>query len=125
MSNKAYGIVIVSHIDSLVEGLVKLLREAATEVSITYSGGTNEGEVGTSFEKINQAISENEADEIFAFYDLGSAKMNLEMVIEITDKKIHLMDTAMVEGAYTAAALTQTGVSFEEIMEQLHPLLIK
>ncbi|MBD1382908.1 hypothetical protein IC621_22150 [Bacillus sp. IB182487] len=79
----------------------------------------------TSFDKINNAISENDANEIFAFYDLGSAKMNLEMVMELTDKKIHLMDTALAESAYTTAALIQADASFDTIMAQLKPLKIK
>ncbi len=125
MSKKAYGIVIVSHIKELAEGLTRLLGEAAKEVSITYAGGTEEGEVGTSFDFISKAISENDANEIFAFYDLGSAKMNLEMAMEMTDKKIHLMDTSLVESAYTTAALLQVDAPFETIMEQLKPLKIK
>jgi PTS hybrid protein len=125
MTKKEYGIVIVSHIEELAEGVVRLLKEAARDVSITCAGGTDEGEVGTSFDKISTAISENSADEIFAFYDLGSAKMNLEMAMEMTEKQVHLMDTALVEGAYTAAALIQADAPLEAIMDQLKPLKIK
>ncbi|MEH7378311.1 MULTISPECIES: dihydroxyacetone kinase phosphoryl donor subunit DhaM [Bacillaceae] len=125
MSKKAYGIVIVSHIKELAEGLTHLLREAAKEVSITNAAGTDEGDVGTSFNQIHQAILENHANEIYAFYDLGSAKMNLEIAIEMTDKKIHLMDTALVESAYTAAALIQADAPLKAIIEQLEPLKIK
>ncbi|MBP3039289.1 PTS-dependent dihydroxyacetone kinase phosphotransferase subunit DhaM [Bacillaceae bacterium Marseille-Q3522] len=125
MSNAAYGIVVVSHVKELAEGIVRLLKEAAKDVPITYAGGTEEGSVGTSFDKINTAITENDAEEIFAFYDLGSAKMNLEMAIEVTDKKIHLFDTAVVESAYTAAALIQAAAPFDAIVAQLEPLKIK
>lgn len=72
-----------------------------------------------------KAFDDNKADEILAFYDLGSAKMNLEMAMEMTDKKIHLYDVAFVEGAYTAASLIQAGVSLEDIEMQLKPLTIK
>ena len=51
------------------------------------AGGTEDNDVGTSMEKIMNAFEENDADEILAFYDLGSAKMNLEMAIEMTEKK--------------------------------------
>ena len=125
MTKKAFGVVVASHVPKLAEGLVLLLQESAKDVSITFAGGTDEDEIGTSFEKINEAVSQNEANELFAFYDLGSAKMTLEMVIEMSDKKIHLMDTAFVEGAYTAAALTQGDASFEAIMDQLKALIVK
>ncbi|MCI1576867.1 MAG: PTS-dependent dihydroxyacetone kinase phosphotransferase subunit DhaM [Weizmannia coagulans] len=125
MSKKPVGIVIVSHIPEIAAGLATLLKEAAKDVSITYAGGTDDGGVGTSFDKINAAIAENEADDLFAFYDLGSAKMNLEMAMEMSDKYIRLMDTAFVESAYTAAALIQADAELEEILKQLEPLKVK
>ena len=47
------------------------------------------------------------------------------MAMEITEKQVHLMDTALVESAYTAAALIQADAPFEEIIDQLKPLKIK
>ncbi|WP_026684848.1 dihydroxyacetone kinase phosphoryl donor subunit DhaM [Heyndrickxia coagulans] len=125
MSKKPVGIVIVSHIPEIAAGLATLLKEAAKDVSITYAGGTDDGGVGTSFDKINAAVAENKADDLFAFYDLGSAKMNLEMAMEMSDKYIRLMDTAFVESAYTAAALIQADAELEEILKQLEPLKVK
>ncbi|WP_217588147.1 dihydroxyacetone kinase phosphoryl donor subunit DhaM [Lentibacillus saliphilus] len=125
MTQAHFGVVIVSHVPELAKGLVALLKESAKDVPITYSGGTDDGDIGSSFTNISQAIEENTADEIFAFYDLGSAKMTLEMVMEMTDKQIHLMDTALVEGAFTAAALLQGGAPLERIMQQLKPLTVK
>ncbi|WP_049150239.1 dihydroxyacetone kinase phosphoryl donor subunit DhaM [Lactobacillus gasseri] len=119
------GITLVSHVPELAEGLPKLLTQVAGDVSITTAGGTNDGGIGTSIDKIMKAFDDNKADEILAFYDLGSAKMNLEMAMEMTDKKIHLYDVAFVEGAYTAASLIQAGVSLEDIEMQLKPLTIK
>lgn len=119
------GIALVSHVPELAEGLPKLLTQVAGDVSITTAGGTNDGGIGTSMDKIMKAFDDNKADEILAFYDLGSAKMNLEMAMEMTDKKIHLYDVAFVEGAYTAASLIQAGVSLEDIEMQLKPLTIK
>lgn len=119
------GITIVSHVPEIAEGLPKLLKQVAGDVSITTAGGTNDGDIGTSMEKIVQAFYDNQADEILAFYDLGSAKMNLEMAMEMSDKKVHLYDTALIEGAYTAASLIQAGVDLDEIEAQLKPLTIK
>lgn len=119
------GIVLVSHVKEVVEGLEKLVREVAKDVEITTAGGTEDNGIGTSFEKILTAFEENSADELFAFYDLGSAKMNLEMAMEMTDKTILLQDVAFIEGAYTAAALLQVETNKEAVLAQLAPLKIK
>ena len=119
------GITLVSHVPEIAEGLPQLLNQVAKDVPITKAGGTNDYDIGTSMEKIMQAFADNQADEILAFYDLGSAKMNLEMAIEMSDKKVHLYDTAFLEGAYTAASLIQAGVNLEDIEKQLKPLTIK
>ena len=79
-----YGILVVSHVPEIAAGLPKLLKQAAADVPITFAGGTDDGDIGTSMEKISQAIAENSADEILAFYDLGSAKMNLDMAGELS-----------------------------------------
>lgn len=119
------GITLVSHVSDIANGLPKLLNQVAKDVPITTVGGTNDNDIGTSMEKIMTAFNDNAADEILAFYDLGSAKMNLEMAMEMTDKKVHLYDAAFIEGAYTAASLIQAGVGLDDIEKQLKPLIIK
>ena len=119
------GITIVSHVPDIAAGLPKLLTQVAADVPLTYAGGTDDGDIGTSMAKISQAFDDNAADEILAFYDLGSAKMNLEMAQEMSDKTIHLYDTALIEGAYTAASLLAAGVPLADVEEQLKPLKIK
>lgn len=119
------GIVMVSHVSDVVNGIERLINEVAKDVPVTTAGGTEENGVGTSFEKILAAFEKNEADEILAFYDLGSAKMNLEMAIEMTEKEVTLYDTALLESSYTAAALIQAGADISAIEEQLLPLKIK
>ena len=120
-----YGIVIVSHVPEIAAGVKRLLDQVAADVSITVAGGTDDNEVGTSFNKIQAAFDNNEADELLAFYDLGSAKMNLNMVMEFSDKIVHLYDTALVESAYTAASLVAAGVALADIEKQLDELKIK
>ena len=119
------GITIVSHVPDIAAGLPKLLTQVAADVPLTYAGGTDDGDIGTSMAKISQAFDDNAADEILAFYDLGSAKMNLEMAQEMSDKTIHLYDTALIEGAYTAASLLEAGVPLADVEEHLKPLKIK
>ena len=50
--------------------------------------------------------------------------MNLEMVGDFSEKDIIINNVPIVEGAYTAAALLQAGVSSEEISKQLQELEI-
>ncbi|KRM99364.1 dihydroxyacetone kinase phosphoryl donor subunit DhaM [Loigolactobacillus rennini] len=119
------GILIVSHVADITVGVQKLISQTAAQVPVTVAGGTDDGGVGTSVDKIQQAVAANKADELLAFYDLGSAKMNLEMAQEFSNKPIYLYDVALIEGAYTAAALLQAGVERSEIEKQLRPLKIK
>lgn len=119
------GIVVVSHVPEIAAGIQRLLGQVAQDVSLTIAGGTDDNQVGTSLTKITQAFDANHADELLAFYDLGSAKMNLEMAIEMSDKTVHLYDTALIESAYTAASLLQAAVPLADVEAQLAPLKIK
>lgn len=120
-----FGITIVSHVPEIAIGIEKLIKQVAKDVPLTLAGGTNDNDIGTSMDKIINAFNENQADEILAFYDLGSAKMNLDMAVEFSDKKVHLYNTAIIEGAYTAASLLQANVPLNEIEKQLQPLVVK
>ena len=123
--NKEYGVLLISHVEEIATGLVKLISQVAADVTIKTAGGTEDGDIGTSFDKINAVLDEFEEDKILAFYDLGSAKMNLEMAMEFSAKEIILYETALIEGAYVAASLLQADVDLETIEEQLKPLIIK
>lgn len=120
-----YGILIVSHAPALAQGIFDLVRQVAAGVAITYTGGDEAGGIGTSFELIAQAITANPADQLLAFYDLGSAKMNLELAREFTTKAITIYEVPLVEGTYTAAALLQVGVSLTEIERQLQAMTMQ
>ncbi|GEK91885.1 dihydroxyacetone kinase phosphoryl donor subunit DhaM [Alkalibacterium kapii] len=122
---KAFGIVLVSHINELASGLHTLVKQGASDTPVTYAGGTDDDGIGSSFDKIMKAVEENDADHLYAFYDLGSAKMTLEMVSEMSDKSIEIKDCAFIEGAYTAGVLIGAGNDKESIDEQLKPLEVK
>ena len=120
------GLLLVSHSHSLVKGLHKLIREVGPDILLTFSGGTNhEDGIGTNFEEILEAINQNQADEIYALYDLGSAKMKIEMAIEASGKKVKVLDTAFVESAFIIASLLQVDADDQTIEESLAPLKIK
>lgn len=122
---KEYGILLVSHSEKIAEGLKDLLLEVAGDVTIATAGGTEDGDIGTSFDKISNVVAEMEEEKILAFYDLGSAKMNIEMVTDFSDKEITLYETSFIEGAYVAASLLQADVDLETINGQLEPLIVK
>lgn len=122
---KSTGILLVSHVKEIAEGLTKLLDQIAGDVTIKTAGGTEDGDVGTSFDLISETLESFEEEYVLCFYDLGSAKMNLEMAIEATDKDVEIMKAALIEGAYTAASLLQADVKPEEINRQLTKLNIK
>ncbi|MGB3160092.1 dihydroxyacetone kinase phosphoryl donor subunit DhaM [Carnobacterium sp.] len=123
--SKEYGVLLISHVDGLAKGVATLLNEVAANITIKTAGGTSDGSVGTSFDRIQETLESFEENNILAFYDLGSAKMNLELAIEVSDKNVTFYDIAFVEGSYTAAALLQAEASIEAIEEQLLPLKIK
>lgn len=119
------GVVVVSHSKSIATGIKQLAGEVAKDVPFTIAGGSEDDGIGTSFNKVLAAVEENEADTVLTFFDLGSARMNLDMAMEFTDKEMTIYTVPVVEGAYTAAALIQAGASLEAINEQLTSLIIE
>lgn len=122
---KPYGILLVSHVEEIANGLLRLLDQVAADVTIKTAGGTDDGKVGTDFNKIQDTLNEFEEENILAFYDLGSAKLNLEMAMDFSEKNVTLYDASFLEGAYVTASLLQTDVDLETIEEQLKPLIVK
>ncbi|WP_373471569.1 dihydroxyacetone kinase phosphoryl donor subunit DhaM [Carnobacterium alterfunditum] len=118
------GIIIISHVYEIAKGIDRLIQEVASDVDIKVIGGLSETEIGTSFDSILEVVNKHPSDNLLAFYDLGSAKMNLDMVKELSDKSITIYDVPIVEGAYTAAALLQAGVTQEAVEQQLKELHI-
>ncbi|XJS10060.1 dihydroxyacetone kinase phosphoryl donor subunit DhaM [Aerococcaceae bacterium WGS1372] len=119
-----YGIVIMSHSADIAQGVHNLLDEVAKDVAITHAGGDGEGGIGTSFDAALEMIESNPKDKLLAFFDLGSAKMNLEMAIEMSDKEVKVYTVPVVEGAYTAAALLQAEATIDMVEAQLLELKI-
>lgn len=120
------GILLLSHSKEIVQGLRNLLHEIARDVPLTIAGGTDDGGIGSSYFLIEKAILSNQADTLYVFYDLGSTKINLEMVMENTpNKKFHIFDVPLIEGSYIGATLLQNNVDHDIIVDNLKPLIIK
>ena len=111
------GIVIVSHSQKLAEGVVELAKMMAAQAPIAAAGGLDDGELGTSYEKIFAAVEEvYSADGVMILMDMGSAVMTTEMVLEDLDRpNVKMIDAPLVEGAVPAAVESAGGRSLEEI----------
>lgn len=108
------GLVIVSHSDKVAEGLTELAGQMAPDVAIIAAGGTDDGGIGTSLEKIQSGIAQAQGGAGVAILaDLGSAVMTAEMALEFLDpdqsESVRLADAPLVEGAVAAAVAAQTG----------------
>ncbi|TGB03477.1 dihydroxyacetone kinase phosphoryl donor subunit DhaM [Halobacillus salinus] len=116
------NIVLVSHSPKLVEGLEELLKQVVGQVSIVTAGGDEDGSIGTHFDKIQAAVEEAASgdDGALVFYDLGSAKMNAEMAIEVAESEsVRLVSYPIVEGSYLAAVESSIGNSLDDILASL------
>ncbi|TFJ93338.1 dihydroxyacetone kinase phosphoryl donor subunit DhaM [Lentibacillus salicampi] len=99
------GVVLISHSPKVAEGIQDMIRQVIKDVPIEAAGGTDENEIGTSIDKIQQAINRaNEGQGAVVFYDIGSAKMNAEMAVEMSQAEdVKVMEAPLVEGSYVAA----------------------
>lgn len=115
------GIVIISHSEKVAEGIKEIIRQVVEEVPIEIAGGTDTGEIGTNIDKIIAAINRAYSNKgVLLFYDLGSAKMNAEMAIDLIDKeKIVLVEAPILEGAYVGAVEASLGKEIDEILTRL------
>ncbi|WP_163538000.1 dihydroxyacetone kinase phosphoryl donor subunit DhaM [Gracilibacillus sp. YIM 98692] len=121
MSGKV-GIVIVSHSVKIAEGVYDLIAQVMENVPVATAGGTDDGEIGTSMEKIQQAMkAADQGAGVLFFYDLGSAKMRTEMVLEVNDiENAYIAERVpLVEGTYLAAVESNMGKSIEQIKEAI------
>ncbi|MGP4041488.1 dihydroxyacetone kinase phosphoryl donor subunit DhaM [Gracilibacillus sp. D59] len=121
------GIIIVSHSPEIGQGVNALINQVIEDVPVSLACGTDENEIGTSIEKIQEAITQTDGNSgALLFYDLGSAKMNAEMAIELLDTNhIRIAENIpIVEGSYIAAVESNIGKSLDEITESLSKIKI-
>ncbi|WP_449621082.1 dihydroxyacetone kinase phosphoryl donor subunit DhaM [Robertmurraya sp. Marseille-Q9965] len=119
MSN--VGIVLISHSLKVVEGIQEIIQQVVHNVPIEIAGGTDENKIGTSVEKIINAIVKVYSKKgVLLFYDLGSAKMNAELAIELNGyENVKVVNAPLLEGAYVAAVESSIGKSLEEIEQSI------
>ena len=110
------GLVVVSHSAKLAEGVVELVLSLQPDLKIRAAGGTDDGRLGTSAERILEAIlAVDDVDGVLILVDLGSAVMSAEVALEWLpdDRRDRVVISAapLVEGAILAATSAAPGLS--------------
>ena len=115
------GIVIVSHSQKLAEGVVEIARMMAHDAPLAAAGGLDDGNLGTSYDKIQNAVeSVYSADGVIVLMDMGSAVMTTEMVLEDLERdNVVMLDCPLVEGAVLAAVESSGGKTLAEISQRI------
>lgn len=117
------NILITSHSNKLAQGLTELISQMAANVRIEYSGGTEDGELGSNFEEINQKMTKLAEDGLVVFFDLGSSMMNCQMAYDMLDEnlkeKVIIAGSPLVESAFEIAIDINEDTKLEEIKEKI------
>jgi phosphocarrier protein FPr len=117
------SIVVVTHSEELAIGTAQLASQMAGEESVPIfpAGGTEDGRLGTSFEKVTQALEQalEEGDSVLILMDLGSAVMVTQMAIESlpedAQKRIHMTNAPLTEGAIAAFVASAGGEEIDGV----------
>lgn len=116
------ALVIVAHSAKLAEGVKELADQMVRgRVPIFAAGGLDEQTLGTSVERIRQALEAAlaQADEVLVLMDLGSAVMGAQMAMEMLPPgdrgRVWLSQAPLVEGAIVAAVEASIGKTAAEV----------
>lgn len=120
------GLVLVSHSRTLVEGLRDIVAQfGGDEVPVALAGGTPDGRLGTTADRIATAIREvlgpapASADGVVVLFDFGSAALSLEIALEELDAverdRVRVPVAPLVEGAFAAGVQASIGATLDEV----------
>ncbi|GAA2458694.1 dihydroxyacetone kinase phosphoryl donor subunit DhaM [Agromyces soli] len=115
------GLVFVSHSAKIAEGLVELAGQMAPETALIAAGGTDDGRIGTSFDRVSAAIAEADAGRgVVVLCDLGSAILTAETALDFLDDEVRalvrIVDAPIVEGGVAAAVAAQAGDGLDAVV---------
>jgi PTS hybrid protein len=114
------AIVVVSHSEKIADGAAELAAQMAPDVLIIPAGGTDDGRIGTSLERVMAALEQAAGgDGVVVLTDLGSAVMTAESAIEFAADPgaVLLADAPLVEGLVAAAVAAQVGADAAAVKE--------
>lgn len=112
-------LVVVSHSAKIADGAAELAAQMAPDVAIIPAGGTDDGRIGTSLEKVMAALEQASGDGVVVLTDLGSAVMTAESAAEFAADpgSVLLADAPLIEGLVAAAVAAQAGADAEAVKE--------
>ena len=114
------GIVLVSHSARLAEGTADLAGQVSGgTVSVIAAGGTEDGGLGTSADKVAQAVASAEAGAgVLVLPDLGSAVLTVRAMLEdMPGARVVLADAPFVEGAVAATVTAAAGADLKAVAQ--------
>src|SRR5487761_28334 len=118
------GIVLVSHSVRLAEGAADLAGQVSGgTVRVLAAGGTEDGELGTSAEKVARAVASADAGAgVLVLPDLGSAVLTVRAMLDETGgladrpgARVVLADAPFVEGAVAATVTAAAGADLKAV----------
>ncbi|MET4158163.1 PTS hybrid protein [Agromyces sp. PvR057] len=115
------GLVFVSHSAKIAEGLVELAAQMAPSVALVAAGGTGDGRIGTSFDRVTAAIGEADSGAgVVVLCDLGSAILTTETALDFLDDdvrdRVAIADAPLVEGGVAAAVAAESGEPLDAVV---------
>lgn len=117
------NILVASHSKDLAKGLKDLIQQMASDVRIEYSGGSEDGGLGSNFEEIFEKMNELAKDGLVVFFDMGSSMMNVETAYSMLDEDLQenilIAGSPMVESALEIAVSIQEDTKLSDIDEIL------
>jgi dihydroxyacetone kinase phosphotransfer subunit len=117
------GIVLISHSSGLAEGTAELVGQIAGHARVVPAGGTDDGRLGTSTERIAAAIAAADTgDGVLLIPDLGSSVLSARSLLADLDpdddgKQLRLADAPFVEGAVAAAVAAGAGLDLAAVAQ--------
>lgn len=118
------NVLIASHSKDLAKGLSDIIEQMAQGVRIEYSGGDDEGNLGSNFEEIFAKMNELASDGLVVFFDMGSSMMNVETAYSMLDEglqeKTIIAGSPLVESALEISLSIDEETSLDDIREMIN-----
>jgi phosphoenolpyruvate---glycerone phosphotransferase subunit DhaM len=115
------GIVLVSHSAALAEGTAELAGQiAGGTVTIATAGGTEDGRIGTSIDKVERALRLADGGAgVVILPDLGSSVLTVRALLsepgDLPDQ-VAVADAPFVEGAVAATVTAAAGGDVKAVL---------
>jgi phosphoenolpyruvate---glycerone phosphotransferase subunit DhaM len=118
------GIVLVSHSASLADGTAELAGQVGGgAVTIATAGGTDDGRLGTSIDKVESAIRRADSGGgVVILPDLGSSVLTVRTLLASDDLDdlpgpLEVADAPFVEGAVAAVVTAAAGGGLKAVLD--------